>query len=124
MLDEPQNLESERARAAIASLGPLCTLRYSATHKHVYNLLYQLDPVRAFELKLVKAIEVDSVREEGDFNRPYVRFKQASPGARVSSRRKSQRPPRLRRNSPAEATSLCAAMICANAGKGYGAPVV
>jgi type III restriction enzyme len=82
VLDEPQNLESERARAAIASLAPLCTLRYSATHKHVYNLLYQLDPVRAFELKLVKAIEVDSVREEGDFNRPYVRFKKASPGAR------------------------------------------
>lgn len=82
VLDEPQNLESERAKAAIASLGPLCTLRYSATHKHVYNLLYQLDPVRAFELKLVKAIEVDSVREEGDFNRPYVRFKKASPGAK------------------------------------------
>lgn len=82
VLDEPQNLESERAKAAIASLGPLCTLRYSATHKNVYNLLYQLDPVRAFELKLVKTIEVDSVREEGDFNRPYVRFKKASPSAR------------------------------------------
>jgi type III restriction enzyme len=53
VLDEPQNLESDKSKAAIASLGPLCTLRYSATHKHVYNLLYQLDPVRAFELKLV-----------------------------------------------------------------------
>ncbi|MBI2497744.1 MAG: DEAD/DEAH box helicase family protein [Opitutae bacterium] len=82
VLDEPQNLESERAKAAIASLGPLCTLRYSATHRNVYNLLHQLDPVRAFGLKLVKAIEVDSVREEGDFNRPYVRFKKASPGAK------------------------------------------
>jgi type III restriction enzyme len=82
VLDEPQNLESEGARAAIASLDPLCTLRYSATHKYAYNLVYQLDPVRAFELRLVKAIEVDSVREEGDFNRPYVRFKKAIPGAR------------------------------------------
>lgn len=82
VLDEPQNLESEGARAAIASLDPLCTLRYSATHRHVYNLVYQLDPVRAFELRLVKAIEVDSVREEGDFNRPYVRFKKAMPGAK------------------------------------------
>lgn len=82
VLDEPQNLESDRAKAAIASLGPLCTLRYSATHKHVYNLLYQLDPVRAFDLKLVKAIEVDSVQEEGDFNRPYVRLKKVKPGAR------------------------------------------
>jgi restriction endonuclease len=34
VLDEPQNLESERARAAITSLSPLCTLRYSATHRH------------------------------------------------------------------------------------------
>jgi type III restriction enzyme len=82
VLDEPQNLESDNARAAIASLAPLCTLRYSATHKHVYNLLYQLDPVRAFELRLVKAIEVDSVREDGDFNRPYVRLRKVRPGAR------------------------------------------
>lgn len=82
VMDEPQNLESEKARAAIASLGPLCTLRYSATHRNVYNLVYQLDPVRAFELKLVKQIEVDSVSEEGDFNRPYVRFKQVKPGGK------------------------------------------
>jgi len=44
-------MESEQARAAIASLNPLCTLRYSATHRFAYNLLYRLDPVRAYDLK-------------------------------------------------------------------------
>ena len=33
VMDEPQNMESEAAAAAIARLNPFCTLRYSATHK-------------------------------------------------------------------------------------------
>ncbi len=73
ILDEPQNMESEANKASIASLNPLCTLRYSATHKTLYQLLYRLDPVRAYDLGLVKRIEVDSVLEEGDFNQPFVR---------------------------------------------------
>ncbi len=72
VLDEPQNMETEPARAAIASLNPLCTLRYSATHRHPYNLLYRLDPVRAYEMQLVKRIEVDSVRADSDFNQPFI----------------------------------------------------
>lgn len=72
IMDEPQNMESEQARAAIQSMNPLCTLRYSATHRHVYNLLYQLNPVRAYELKLVKRIEVASVMEQPDYNQPYI----------------------------------------------------
>lgn len=59
ILDEPQNMESEGARAALESFRPLCTLRYSATHKNPYNLLYKLDPIRAYDLRLVKRIEVD-----------------------------------------------------------------
>lgn len=43
---------------AVKALNPLCTLRYSATHRNPYNLVYRLDPVRAFELKLVKQIVV------------------------------------------------------------------
>ena len=39
IMDEPQNMESAPAREAIASLNPLCTLRYSATHRNTYNLL-------------------------------------------------------------------------------------
>jgi len=72
IVDEPQNMESERARAAIASLNPLCTLRYSATHRNVYNLVYRLGPVAAYDKNLVKHIEVDSVLDDEDFNRPYV----------------------------------------------------
>lgn len=72
VLDEPQNMESEQAKKAIASLNPLCTLRYSATHRNKYNLVYKLDPVQAYDLKLVKRIEVSSVLDDPDFNQPYI----------------------------------------------------
>lgn len=72
IMDEPQNMETSTAKAAIASLNPLCALRYSATHRNPYNLLYRLDPVKAYDLKLVKRIEVDSVLDEPDFNQPYI----------------------------------------------------
>ncbi len=72
IMDEPQNMETETAKAAIASLNPLCALRYSATHRNPYNLLYRLDPVKAYDLKLVKRIEVDSVLDEPDFNQPFI----------------------------------------------------
>lgn len=72
IMDEPQNMESAPAQEAIASLSPLCTLRYSATHRNVYNLLYRLNPVQAYDLKLVKRIEVDSVLDDPEFNQPYV----------------------------------------------------
>jgi len=75
IVDEPQNMESEPARAAIDSLNPLCTFRYSATHRHVYNLLYRLDPVTAYDLKLVKRIEVDAILDDPDFNKPYIEVK-------------------------------------------------
>src|SRR5665647_2272029 len=54
IMDEPQNMESAKAKEAIDSLKPLSTLRYSATHRDKYNLVYQLDPVKAFQMKLVK----------------------------------------------------------------------
>lgn len=72
IMDEPQNMESGLSREAITSLNPLCTLRYSATHGNPYNLLYRLDPVKAYDLKLVKRIEVDSVLDDPDFNQPYI----------------------------------------------------
>jgi type III restriction enzyme len=72
VLDEPQNLATELRTKAIESLNPLCTLRYSATHKDYFNLVYRLDPVKAYDLKLVKRIEVDSVVDGGDFNQPYI----------------------------------------------------
>jgi type III restriction enzyme len=70
--DEPQNMETEIRKKAITNLNPLCTLRYSATHKYHYNLIYKLDPVKAYDLGLVKKIEVDSVLEENNQNAPYL----------------------------------------------------
>jgi type III restriction enzyme len=75
VVDEPQNLATELRTKAIESLNPLCTLRYSATHKDYFNLVYRLDPVKAYDLRLVKRIEVDSVVDGGDFNQPYIGVK-------------------------------------------------
>ncbi len=72
ILDEPQNMETDTRRNAIASLNPLCTLRYSATHKHLYNLLYRLTPVDAYDKGLVKKIEVHSVQSEDNYNDAYI----------------------------------------------------
>ena len=73
ILDEPQNMESEKSIAALAALDPLFALRYSATHRNPYNVVYRLTPAQAYRQGLVKKIEVDSVVQEGDENRPYVR---------------------------------------------------
>ena len=72
ILDEPQNMESEKAKEAVASLNPLCTLRFSATHRNPYNVVYRLGPVKAYDLGLVKRIEVDSVLENPNFNTPFI----------------------------------------------------
>lgn len=72
IMDEPQNMETDTAKTAIASLNPLITLRYSATHRNPYNLIFRLDPVKAYDLKLVKRIEVDSVMDDPEFNQPYI----------------------------------------------------
>tara|TARA_R110000751_G_scaffold125869_3_gene227620 strand:+ start:12224 stop:14875 length:2652 start_codon:yes stop_codon:yes gene_type:complete len=72
IIDEPQNMETEKRIAAIKNLNALCTLRYSATHRNQYNLTYSLNPVKAYDLGLVKQIEVDSIIEENAFNDAYV----------------------------------------------------
>jgi len=75
IVDEPQNMETDIRKRAIENLNPLCTLRYSATHINRYNMIYNLDPVKAYDLGLVKQIEVDSVVTENDFNDAYVSLK-------------------------------------------------
>ena len=72
IVDEPQNMETEKRIAAIDNLKALCTIRYSATHKNLYNLTYSLNPVKAYDLGLVKQIEVDSIMEENAFNDAFV----------------------------------------------------
>jgi type III restriction enzyme len=72
IVDEPQNMETEIRKRAIENLSPLCTLRYSATHTNLYNLMYSLNPVKAYDLGLVKQIEVDSVMSKDDFIFPFL----------------------------------------------------
>jgi type III restriction enzyme len=74
ILDEPQNMETDIRKKGIANLNPLFVLRYSATHKYLYNLIYKLDPVKAYDLGLVKQIEVDSVYSESDFNDAFIQL--------------------------------------------------
>ncbi|MCX8481386.1 MAG: DEAD/DEAH box helicase family protein, partial [Sediminibacterium sp.] len=72
IVDEPQNMETEKRQKAIEDLKPLVTLRYSATHKNKYNLTYSLNPVKAYDLGLVKQIEVDAIIEENAFNDAFI----------------------------------------------------
>ena len=72
IVDEPQNMETEKRSSAIENLKALCTLRYSATHRNQYNLIYSLNPVKAYDLGLVKQIEVDSIIEENAYNDAFV----------------------------------------------------
>lgn len=73
ILDEPQNLETDIRKAALASLNPLFALRYSATHKNSYTLIHRLSPYDAYRQGLVKRIEVASVVEADNANLPFVR---------------------------------------------------
>lgn len=72
IVDEPQNFETDIRRRALMELNPLCTLRYSATHKNPYNLLYSLNPVQAYDLGLVKQIEVDGVLADESHNQAFI----------------------------------------------------
>lgn len=75
IIDEPQSVDNTPlAKAAIKSLSPLFVLRYSATHKDTYNMVYRLTPVDAFDRHLVKSICVDSVKADPNLNGSYVRL--------------------------------------------------
>lgn len=74
VIDEPQNMESGAAAAAISRLQPFCTLRYSATHKRPYNRTYRLGPIDAYDMNLVKRIEVASVVADDNANAAFVRL--------------------------------------------------
>ena len=76
ILDEPQNMESELRVRALAALDPLFALRYSATHRNPYNVVYRLSPFEAYRQGLVKRIEVGSVVQSDDENLPFLRLDQ------------------------------------------------
>lgn len=70
ILDEPQNMEGEATQEKLKNFKALFRLRYSATHKNLYNLVYQLAPYDAYQLGLVKKIEVYSVVDTDDEEQP------------------------------------------------------
>lgn len=74
IMDEPQNMESQLSQSAVADLNPLCTLRYSATHRTTRNVVYRLDPLDAHRLDLVKKIVVSDALELGSAAKPYVKL--------------------------------------------------
>lgn len=79
IIDEPQSVDNTaKAKKAIRSLNPLFVLRYSATHKEKYNMVYRLTPVDAFQEHLVKGICVDSVLAQDNLNGAYVRLDSVS----------------------------------------------
>ncbi|MEO8149058.1 MAG: DEAD/DEAH box helicase family protein [Bacteroidia bacterium] len=75
IIDEPQSVDkTEKAKEAIKSLNPLCIFRYSATHANPYNLVYRLDPVRAYQMRLVKQIVVAEAKGSEAANDAYIKL--------------------------------------------------
>ena len=67
IIDEPQSVEGAATKERLQEFNPLFTLRYSATHKKdsVYNMIYRLDAMEAYNKKLVKKIAVKGISVTG-----------------------------------------------------------
>ena len=67
IIDEPQSVEGKQTKKNLEEFHPLMTLRYSATHKSdsIYNMIYRLDAMEAYNKKLVKKIAVKGIQESG-----------------------------------------------------------
>ncbi len=82
IIDEPQSVDGAKdgaGKKAIQSLHPKFVLRYSATHKDAYPLLYQFGPVQAYQgngdKRFVKQIETLGTEINTDGNLPVVELK-------------------------------------------------
>lgn len=67
IIDEPQSVEGKKTKTMLKEFNPLLTLRYSATHKSdsIYNMVYRLDAMEAYNKRLVKKIAVKGITESG-----------------------------------------------------------
>ena len=67
IIDEPQSVEGAQTKERLKDFCPLLTLRYSATHKadSIYNMVYRLDAMEAYNKRLVKKIAVKGITESG-----------------------------------------------------------
>lgn len=67
IIDEPQSVEGKQTKENLKQFNPMITLRYSATHKSdsIYNMVYRLDAMEAYNKRLVKKIAVKGIAETG-----------------------------------------------------------
>ncbi len=69
IIDEPQTVlgvnKDTATRQRLKEFKPLFTLRYSATHREVINMVYRLDALDAYNKKLVKQINVKGISVVG-----------------------------------------------------------
>ena len=67
IIDEPQSVEGEATKEGLKKFNPLMTLRYSATHRkdRIFNMVYRLDAMEAYNKKLVKKIAVKGISVSG-----------------------------------------------------------
>lgn len=67
IIDEPQSVEGKATKERLKEFAPLVTLRYSATHKadSMYNMIYRLDAIEAYNKRLVKKIAVKGISVSG-----------------------------------------------------------
>ena len=67
IIDEPQSVEGPQTKENLKQFCPMLTLRYSATHKSdsIYNMIYRLDAMEAYNKHLVKKIAVKGITETG-----------------------------------------------------------
>lgn len=71
IIDEPQSVlganKNNRTRQGLRLFDPLMLLLYSATHREgdIYNMVFRLDAIDAYNRKLVKKIEVKGISQVG-----------------------------------------------------------
>lgn len=71
IIDEPQSVlganKNNRTRQGLRLFNPLMMLLYSATHREgdIYNMVFRLDAIDAYNRKLVKKIEVKGISQIG-----------------------------------------------------------
>lgn len=69
IIDEPQTVlgsnKKNATREKLTEFNALFTLLYSATHREVFNMVYRLDAMDAYNKKLVKKIAVKGVEQIG-----------------------------------------------------------
>ena len=67
IIDEPQSVEGKQTKESLKQFNPFIPLRFSATHKSdsIYNMVYRLDAMEAYNKRLVKKIAVKGITESG-----------------------------------------------------------